>query len=354
MAWQDELDSAYAQYKDRGKFTYDPQTDAGYKQYEQAYLKMGRQAMKDTVGQASALTGGYGNSYAATAGAQQYMNFAGQAAQAIPQFQNMAMQQYQMEGDRLVNQYNMAASGRDFDYRKERDAVADSQWQQQFDYQKSRDAVSDQHWQREFDATYDRWKQEFLYQQGRDKVSDQHWQKEYDATYDRWAKEFARQQQRDAVSDSQWQQSFGYQQTRDAASDAQWQKTFDYQQSSDAVSDSHWQQTFDYQKQQDAADRAYKYAALNKSSGDEEVVTDPYKGAKYADYLHEYIERADTVGVQDAIDMLNWWVTEKRITKEDAQEIRKTYANSSLDARYGSKDNRRRNVDSRTGLPWGY
>ena len=344
MAWQDELDSAYAQYKDRGKFTYDPQTDAGYKQYEQAYLKMGRQAMKDTVGQASALTGGYGNSYAATAGAQQYMNFAGQAAQAIPQFQNMAMQQYQMEGDRLVNQYNMAASGRDFDYRKERDAVADSQWQQQFDYQKSRDAVSDQHWQREFDATYDRWKQEFLYQQGRDKVSDQHWQKEYDATYDRWAKEFARQQQRDAVSDSQWQQSFGYQQTRDAASDAQWQKTFDYQQSRDAVSDSHWQQTFDYQKQQDAADRAYKYAALNKSSGGSgsggtkssktgtASASDPYKGAKYADYLNAYVQLAET-DERDAGEMLRTWKAEHRITDKEAQQIRSYF----VDTHYGPR-----------------
>lgn len=330
MAWQDELDSAYAQYKDRGKFTYDPQTDAGYKQYEQAYLKMGRQAMKDAVGQASAMTGGYGNSYAATAGAQQYMNFAGQAAQAIPTFQNMAMQQYQLEGDRLMNQYNMAADGRNFDYQKERDAVADSQWQQQFDYQKGRDAVSDQHWQKEFDATYDRWRQEFLYQQGRDKVSDQHWQKEYDATYDRWRQEFDRQKQRDAVADSQWQQSFGYQQQRDAVSDSQWQQTFGHQKERDKVSDSQWQQTFDYQKQQDAAERAYKYAALNRSSSGGSsgksgtTETDPYKGAKYADYLKAYEELANE-DLAEAQAMLKQWVDERRITKEQALSIRNTW-----------------------------
>ena len=280
MAWQDELDSAYQEYKNRGNFSYDPQTDAGYKQYEQAYLKMGRQAMKDTIGQASALTGGYGNSYAATAGAQQYMNYAGQAAQAIPTFQNMALQQYQVEGDNIMNRYNMAAGERNFDYQKERDAVADRQWQQQFDYQQSRDAVADQHWQKEFDSTYNRWLQEFQYQQGRDKVADQQWQKEFDSTYNRWLQEFNYQQRRDSVSDSQWQQNMKYQQSRDAVADNQWQQTFGYQQQRDAVSDSQWQQTFNYQKQQDAADRAYKYAALNKCSGcGNETQTNPDKGS---------------------------------------------------------------------------
>ena len=325
MSWQDELDSAYKEYTNRGKFSYDPQTDAGYKQYEQAYLKMGRQAMKDTIGQASALTGGYGNSYATTAGAQQYMNYAGQAAQAIPTFQNMALQQYQVEGDNIMNRYNMAADGRNFDYQKERDAVADQQWQQQFDYQKSRDAVSDSHWQQEFDSTYNRWLQEFQYQQSRDKVSDSQWQKQFDSTYNRWLQEFNYQKQRDTVSDSQWQQNMTYQQSRDAVSDNQWQKTFDYQQSRDAESDSQWQQTFNYQKQQDAADRAYKYAALNKSSGGKNNETtelfDPKK-YKYGDYLDDYVAAVKQNGLKDAGEMLSSWLAHKYITPDEFMEMR--------------------------------
>ena len=281
--------------------------------------------MKDTIGQASALTGGYGNSYAATAGAQQYMNYAGQAAQAIPTFQNMALQQYQVEGDNIMNRYNMAAGERNFDYQKERDAVADRQWQQQFDYQQSRDAVADQHWQKEFDSTYNRWLQEFQYQQGRDKVADQQWQKEFDSTYNRWLQEFNYQQRRDSVSDSQWQQNMKYQQSRDAVADNQWQQTFGYQQQRDAVSDSQWQQTFNYQKQQDAADRAYKYAALNKSSGGgNETQTNPYKGAVYADFLNSYIEFAKK-DPDEAAEMLQDWVNEKKITAKEASEIKNTY-----------------------------
>lgn len=325
MSWQDELDNAYKEYVDRGKFSYDPQTDAGYKQYEQAYLKLGRQAMKDTQGQAAALTGGYGNSYATTAGAQQYMNYAGQAAQAIPTFQNMALQQYQVEGDNILNRYNMAADGRNFDYQKERDAVADSHWQQEFSYQQSRDAIADSHWQKEFDSTYNRWLQEFQYQQSRDKVSDAQWQKQFDSTYNRWLQEFNYQKSRDTVSDAQWQQNMNYQKSRDAVSDSQWNKTFAYQQSRDAVADSQWQQTFNYQKQKDAADRAYKNAA-SKSNGTGKTATqeasfDPKK-YKYGDWLDDYVEAVKTNGLKDAGTMLSSWLDHKYITPDEFMQMR--------------------------------
>lgn len=327
MAWQDELNNAYDAIKNREKFSFDPQTDAGYKQYEQAYLNVGKQAMKDTMGQAAALTGGYGNSYAQTAGQQAYNQYAGQAAQAIPTFYNMALQQYQMEGDSLRDQYSMAKDGRDFDYQQERDRVADEQWQKAFDYQQERDRVADSQWQQEFDSTYNRWLQEFDYQKSRDAVSDSQWQQEFDSTYNRWKQEFEYQKTRDAVSDSQWQQNKQYQQSRDAVSDSQWQQNFAYQQSRDAVSDSQWRETFDYQKSQDAADRAYKYAALNASkssskSGSANGID--FNPAKYTynDYLKDYEQAILTNGLTDAGDMLNEWYNKRWITAQEWNDMR--------------------------------
>ena len=57
-------DEALEQYLNREAFQYDLNADALYQQYQNRYQELGRNAMKDTMGQAAALTGGYGSSYA--------------------------------------------------------------------------------------------------------------------------------------------------------------------------------------------------------------------------------------------------------------------------------------------------
>ena len=58
------MDEALQKVLNRDKFQYDINGDALYQQYKDRYIQQGKQAMMDTIGQASALTGGYGNSYA--------------------------------------------------------------------------------------------------------------------------------------------------------------------------------------------------------------------------------------------------------------------------------------------------
>ena len=69
-------------------------------------LMQGQTAMQDTMAQAAALTGGYGNSYAAAVGNQAYQNYITQANNNIPAFQQMAMNVWQSGLDQLMNQYN--------------------------------------------------------------------------------------------------------------------------------------------------------------------------------------------------------------------------------------------------------
>ena len=68
--WQDQqsLDQAWQNYLQRKAFTYDPAEDPLYRQYADQQTQLGKLAMEDTLGTASALTGGYANSFAATAG----------------------------------------------------------------------------------------------------------------------------------------------------------------------------------------------------------------------------------------------------------------------------------------------
>ena len=73
---------------------------------------MGKTAMADTIGQASAMTGGYGNSYATTAGSQAYQSYLQQLNNNIADYYNLALGAYNSETDRLQGNFNAFATDR--------------------------------------------------------------------------------------------------------------------------------------------------------------------------------------------------------------------------------------------------
>ena len=70
--YDDDIREAYDRILDRESFRYSLDDDALYQQYADRYSAAGKLAMRDTMGQASALTGGYGSSYGQAAGQQTY------------------------------------------------------------------------------------------------------------------------------------------------------------------------------------------------------------------------------------------------------------------------------------------
>ena len=62
--YKDQIQGLYDKIANRKDFTYDVNADAMYQQLKDQYIQGGRMAMMDTMGQAQAMTGGYGNSYA--------------------------------------------------------------------------------------------------------------------------------------------------------------------------------------------------------------------------------------------------------------------------------------------------
>lgn len=131
--WEEQLKSIYDQNMNREKFNYDMNADALYKQYAQQYEQNAKLAMQDTVGQVSALTGGYGNSYAQTAGQAVYnQQMSGMNDKALQLYQ-MALNQYNAEGDRLMQMYGITADQYQNEYNRIRDEIADEQWQMDFD-----------------------------------------------------------------------------------------------------------------------------------------------------------------------------------------------------------------------------
>lgn len=182
--WQGQLDDVIGQILNRDKFSYDLNGDALYQQYANQYATQGRMAMMDTMGQAAAMTGGYGNSYAQSVGQQAYQGYLQQLNDKIPELYQLALQKYQMEGDALYDQYAMLGAKEEQDYGRHRDEVSD--WQTElgrlqdqynaerdYDYSKWTDGRDFAYGQYSDDRAYD-------YQAGRDKVSDEQWQKEFD------------------------------------------------------------------------------------------------------------------------------------------------------------------------------
>ncbi|MGN1126761.1 MAG: hypothetical protein ACI4RI_04910 [Ruminococcus sp.] len=96
----------------REAFKYDLSNDQLYQQAKDQYQQMGKTAMADTVGQASAMTGGYGNSYATTAGSQAYQSYLQQLNNNIADYYNLALGAYNSETDRLQGNFNAFATDR--------------------------------------------------------------------------------------------------------------------------------------------------------------------------------------------------------------------------------------------------
>lgn len=125
--WKEQLDELMKQIMGREKFSYNFNEDALYQQYKDNYIQQAKMAMADTMGQAAAMTGGYGSSYAQSVGQQAYQGQLNNLNDIIPELYKMALDKYNMEGQDLLNQYGLIMDREDMDYDRYRDILDD--WQ---------------------------------------------------------------------------------------------------------------------------------------------------------------------------------------------------------------------------------
>ena len=89
------------------KFEYDINKDELYNQYKEQYQAMGNTAMQEAQAEATALTGGFANSYAETAGQQAYNSYLSQLQQIVPQLYSQARATYDQDLSNMYNQANL-------------------------------------------------------------------------------------------------------------------------------------------------------------------------------------------------------------------------------------------------------
>lgn len=199
--WNSSIQETLNKILNREQFSYDMNADALYQQYKDSYTQQGKMAMMDTMGQAAAMTGGYGSSYASIAGNQAYQQNLQQLNDVIPELHQLAYEKYKQEGQDLINQYSMLNDQEAQDYSKYRDAVSD--------YNVERDYLAGRY---DTERSYDYGKytdnKNFAYGQHRDDVSDTQWKNEFDMAKKQYEEQFAYQKDRDSVADSQWQKSY--------------------------------------------------------------------------------------------------------------------------------------------------
>lgn len=181
--WQDEADAYLNQYQNRDPFSYDFNSDALYQQYKDNYIQQGQMAMMDTMGQAAAMTGGYGNSYAQTAGQQAYNLYLNQLNDVMPELYQMAHDRYTQEGQNMLDMYDLYMNKENYEYSKYQD-VLNNWYQEDSRLQSNYDSLYNREWNEyitDREEKYnDYWNNTNMeYQKERDKVADEQWEKTY-------------------------------------------------------------------------------------------------------------------------------------------------------------------------------
>ena len=124
--YQGQIDQVMQNITDRKPFQYDVNADALYQQYKDRYTQMGRQAMQDTMGQAAALTGGYGNTYAQNAGQQAYGQYMQGLTDKIPELYQLALDKYDRDATLEKEKYSVLKDADATDYGRWGDQL--NQW----------------------------------------------------------------------------------------------------------------------------------------------------------------------------------------------------------------------------------
>ena len=304
---QDAYDQAINALTNREKFKYDLNGDALYQQYKDQYITQGKQAMMDTIGQASAMTGGYGNSYAATVGNQTYQGYLQQLNNKIPELYQLALDKYNSEGDQLAQTYGVLAQDRQTAY---------GEWGDKYNRLVGERDYASNEYNNAYNRDYTTWNDNKNYD------TTQYWN-EYNTGY---------QADRDAIADAQWQKQFDAEQT--------WkQKEFD-----EALRQ--YNEKMALEREQLALSRAKVYSGGGSDSGSSDSGTDTQAKPKLEETKNTKLFRAsirtkteyqrlsnterrnggNPSSYEDYIkDTLNRWLKTEKLEPEEAAYLKAYY-----------------------------
>ena len=191
--WQEQLKNIISEIANRKDFSYDMNGDALYQQYKDKYIQQGKMAMQDAMGQAAAMTGGYGNSYAATVGNQAYQAQLNNLNDIIPELYQMALDRHNLKTNEMYKEYAMLNDQVTADYNKYLDDLA--AWQSERDYLAGR-------YDSERDFAYSQYIDDRNFEYNKYADDKNYAYNEYlnAIEYDKWAKEMEYRKEQDDIA----------------------------------------------------------------------------------------------------------------------------------------------------------
>lgn len=194
-----QLDNLLQKIQNR-KFEYDMNSDGLYQQMKDRYLEQGKQAAKNAATEASALTGGYGNSYAASAAAQANQQYLQGLNDKATDLYSLALARYQQEGNDLATQYGLVNARDATDYARHQDDVTDF-----YNYLTYLQGRENNLYSRDYGEYTDRLNRynadrDYLYNGYRGDVTDEQWRQQMAENARQFNANLALQQQKAAAS----------------------------------------------------------------------------------------------------------------------------------------------------------
>lgn len=105
--YQAQIDLITQKLADRGPFAYDYKSDPSYQAYAEQYAYDGERAMRDTLAQVAARTGGLASSYATSAAQQSYNDYMKRLNEQIPTLEKLAYERWANQNDEDRANLNM-------------------------------------------------------------------------------------------------------------------------------------------------------------------------------------------------------------------------------------------------------
>ena len=130
--YDDAISRLTESINNRGSYSMTSGDDALMSIYADRYMQQGKQAMKDTVGQSAALTGGYGNSYAHNVGQQAYDKYLQSMGDITLDIYDRSYKRYLDEGEMLEEELGRLTDEEQKDYERYLDAL--NQYNKDRDY----------------------------------------------------------------------------------------------------------------------------------------------------------------------------------------------------------------------------
>lgn len=159
--YDEKLNELVDQILNRDPFSYDAESDPLYQFYRDKYQRNGGKAMRDTLGQVAARTGGLGSSYAGSAAQQSYNDYMQGLNDIVPELYKLAYSMYKDDEDSQRANVEMLRALEQGDYAKFQDLLAQYNTDRSFNYGVFSDARN------------------FGYQQQRDNIEDSRYNAEW-------------------------------------------------------------------------------------------------------------------------------------------------------------------------------